>query len=382
MTHAQRRAGALAAGLLLGLWPLLPFRADADVSREQQLYEACVRNDLMAAKSLLRDGANPNTYTEKGETPFQAAVVNGNRELVEALLDAGVYLNSPLRNGYYGLQYAILYSNQGLNRLAGALAGRNPLGGAHEAIVRLLLDRGADPNGAPPGTSPPLMLAALAGNSTVVELLLDRGADPEVIAPDGTTSLHVAAALGHPQVVRLLLQRRVRVQAMTDQGATPLQLAAACGDPALVRLGDAEEALLSEKVAGAARGRGHADICQALLARGANPNAGDFKGETPLMIAAAAGDTQILLDLLTWGARIEARDGEGATALMHAAARGKTEAVRFLLGRKADPRAVNRNRETALALARRGGHAQAAALLERAAGPLEPPKRPLPRFPG
>ena len=50
--------------------------------------------------------------------------------------------------------------------------------GGHVEIVRLLLDRGVDPNGAGESGITPLVGAALKGAAPVVRLLLDAGADP------------------------------------------------------------------------------------------------------------------------------------------------------------------------------------------------------------
>lgn len=118
--------------------------------------------------------------------------------------------------------------------------------GNHAEIAKVLLDRGANPNG--PGGTTPLLYNALFGNQDLVVTLLDKGADPNSggaadartlqvgvssgmitgIAPDQQETLArvmcqlrgtapnlppivAAAAMGHPDVVRALL----------DHGADP-----------------------------------------------------------------------------------------------------------------------------------------------------------------
>jgi ankyrin repeat protein len=65
----------------------------------------------------------------------------------------------------------------------------------HEEIVRLLLDRGADPNG-PEGADAPrgfaLLSAARAGNRGLVELLLDHGADPNAQVDSAGSATYAA----------------------------------------------------------------------------------------------------------------------------------------------------------------------------------------------
>ena len=80
--------------------------------------------------------------------------------------------------------------------------------------VQLLLERGADPNGAPESeivrcfagrpVSPPLMQAASQGHIDILKLLLRSGANPNVSCCD-SSAVQAAAAYGHADAVRLLL---------------------------------------------------------------------------------------------------------------------------------------------------------------------------------
>ena len=60
-------------------------------------------------------------------------------------------------------------------------------------------------------------------------------------------------------------------------------------------------------------------------------------GETPLMRAAARGHTEIVQRLLAKGARVDATTDVGNTALMFAAARGRVEMLRLLMTSGARP---------------------------------------------
>ena len=74
----------------------------------------------------------------------------------------------------------------------------------------------------------PLYLAAERKNLEVAQLLLDRGADPNGASPKGTP-LSRAACAGSEEVVRALLAAGGRVDATDDQGLQPIHMAAALG---------------------------------------------------------------------------------------------------------------------------------------------------------
>ena len=96
--------------------------------------------------------------------------------------------------------------------------------GGQEAAVRLLLERGADPNvlsRADIAKVPPLGTAAFAGSTPIARLLLDSGADPNVRGEGGFTPLHAAAQNGDEGLARLLLERGADPAAATDDGRRP-----------------------------------------------------------------------------------------------------------------------------------------------------------------
>jgi hypothetical protein len=67
-----------------------------------------------------------------------------------------------------------------------------------------------------------LMMAAWYGRIDVIRLLLDRGLDPNVRhAKDGDTALHIAAYNGNSDLVRLLLERGAQVNVTDDVYGTP-----------------------------------------------------------------------------------------------------------------------------------------------------------------
>ena len=122
------------------------------------------------------------------EKPFAlwVAASEGRTEEVLELLATPVYTNA---NG-------MVKSNSPLH-----VAAKN----GHGAIVRLLLERGADVSAKNILTNTPLHAAAAEGHALIVQLLLQRGADISAKKSDGFTPLHLGSSEGHEAVVQLLL---------------------------------------------------------------------------------------------------------------------------------------------------------------------------------
>jgi ankyrin repeat protein len=68
------------------------------------------------------------------------------------------------------------------------------------AIVKMLLEAGADPNARQERGFVPLHDAAANGNSALVEVLLNHGALSDVRTDDGKTPADMAAERGHHEV--------------------------------------------------------------------------------------------------------------------------------------------------------------------------------------
>ncbi len=96
---------------------------------------------------------------------------------------------------------------------------------------------------------------------------------------------------------------------------------------------------------------------------GANVNALNQNGETPIMIASEKGVSAIVKLLIDARADVNVKRKNGVTALMMASDRGHTEAARLLIEAKADLNAEASNGNTALFWASIRGHAETVKLL-------------------
>jgi ankyrin repeat protein len=111
----------------------------------------------------------------------------------------------------------------------------------HESLITALAAAGADLNAksqsqiAPPGNRP--LHAAIAGKQAgAVRVLLERGADPNAPQDDGLTPLHLACMTDAIEIVRALLDRGANVHAQARDGNKPLALAAQRGQQPIVEL--------------------------------------------------------------------------------------------------------------------------------------------------
>jgi len=165
--------------LLLGLGVSLAAGACAQ-RLESPLTQAAIRNDVAALRQLLDDGHK----ADEGGDPWTALIWasrSGSIEAIKVLLDSGADVNLPGSTG----------DNWDATPLQHAILQRQP------AAVRLLLDRGADPNrGAGPGSPAPVLLAAGDTDPAILRLLLAHGADPTVEDEHGTTPLSRAVSAG------------------------------------------------------------------------------------------------------------------------------------------------------------------------------------------
>src|SRR5262249_36493281 len=177
----------------------------------------------------------------------------------------------------------------------------------------------------PDGGASALTAASIHGHLEMMRRLLDSGVGPDVRSWHNRTPLIQAAWYGQEEAVRLLLERGAEVNAQAPPCRTALSMAAGVGRTRTVRLlldhgaKDLEDGLF------AALGGSHKATALLLLDAGADPNALLPSGTTALMAAAMHADPDLVEALLQRGAAPDAVDAQGRTALDWAERLGRGE---------------------------------------------------------
>ena len=142
----------------------------------------------------------------------------------------------------------------------------------------------------------PLHWASYLGDSEMVKLLISKGAELDAVDPSYGTSLHLAAEQAHLEVVELLLGEGAQVNLSSPSwGHTPLHRAS--WGPVVRRFG--QDALDF----GADPNPDYTAIAALLIAEGAELNAQDHEGETPLDQAIEGGSAETVALLKKHGAK-------------------------------------------------------------------------------
>jgi cytohesin len=180
--------------------------------------------------------------------------------------------------------------------------------------IASLLQAGASPDvrideptiGAPVHSVPALIFAYNTGQKNVIKLLLDRGANPNAPTSWGITPLANAASQGDLPRAKMLLSKGADANAADGFFGSPL-IAAASSSPSVVNL------LLQQDAKSTLNTARHPD-----------------ESATALMIAAAQGRVEIVRALLRAGADPLIKDRNGKTALDYAKQGRNGEVIRLL----------------------------------------------------
>jgi cytohesin len=235
-------------------------------------------------------------------------------------------------------------------------------------VVKQHLAAGTDVNAKAEGRATPLMDAARKGHKEIVELLIAKGADVNAKAGDaGSTPLHIAADRGHKEVVALLIDKGADVNMKEEDGTTPLDYAEGeIADLLRKHGGKTEEELkAAEPVVEAAQPepptakapditihravmRGDIKAVKQHLGDGADVNATDEVGFTPLHNAVTGGHKEIVELLITKGADVNAKNKRGDTPLYLAAWNGRKVIAELLIAKGVDVNAIDAAGETPL----------------------------------
>jgi ankyrin repeat protein len=226
------------------------------------LLYAARQNDLESASILIAAGAEVKENAADGSSPLLVAVINEHYALAKFLLEQGADANAADDKGRGPLYAAIDMRNLEWSTRP-APPEKDTLSDLD--LIKALLDHGANPNARLTKRIPlrgqpsfdgrwanaigatPLWRAAQSDDVTVMRLLVDRGADPLIATHDHTTVLMVAAGVGWsdgqshgsqaeaPEALKLCLEWGGDVNGVNDEGYTALHGASFRGANEVVR---------------------------------------------------------------------------------------------------------------------------------------------------
>jgi ankyrin repeat protein len=256
---SNRRRGAASEGARGGGLTALVFAA-----RE---------GDMASVRALIEGGADVNQTTAYGWTPLLAAVQNRYYRLASYLLEQGADPNIANEGGWSPLYIA----TDNRNIEGGDYPTRRP-DMDHLALIRLLLDHGADPN---------LRMKSSTETRTVFT--------NQWLREEGATAFLRAAQSGDLALMRLLLEHGADPSIATDAAVTPLMAASGIGWVEGVTYEWSPEQTY--------------EAVELLLELGADINAHDtVDGRTALMGAAHKGRNDVVALLVDHGADLAAHD--------------------------------------------------------------------------
>ena len=292
--------------------PLLLAATVSATANDAPVASAAQARDIETVRTLLKAGGDVSAAQGDGMTALHWAALHGDTPLVSLLLTAGANIRATTRIGGYTPLH---------------LASR----GGYSHVMQALIAAGAQVGARTATGATPLLLAAGAGDVEGVSRLIVAGADVNATEDVySQTPLMVAAGFDRAEVVTVLLARNA--DASLASTVTDLRKLTAPSDeagrrpqPEATAVAGATRPYAYNELIGAQGGltalhfaarQGSARAVRALLAGGANVNApspGD--ASTPLLVAIINGHFDTVAEMLERGADPNASNEAGVSPL-------------------------------------------------------------------
>ncbi|RYP64442.1 hypothetical protein DL771_008746 [Monosporascus sp. 5C6A] len=245
------------------------------------------------------------------------------------------------------------------------------------AVLKLLVEKGAQLEARDNDNKTPLMIAAQNGHEAMAKLLVEKGAQLEAKNNNGWTPLMFAAGQGHEAMAKLLVKKSAQLEAKSNNNKTPLIVAAQYGQKAVAKLLVEKGAQLEAKDKDGwtplmfATWQGHEVMAKLLVEKGAQLEAKNKYDWTPLMVAVQYGQEAVAKLLVEKGAQLKAKNNNGWTPLMFAPWQGHEAVAKLLVEKGAQLEAKDSNNKTPLIVAVQYGQEAVAKLLVKKGAQLK-----------
>ncbi|MEM7184937.1 MAG: ankyrin repeat domain-containing protein [Spirochaetota bacterium] len=307
------------------------------------IHDAVAKGDLQKVRRLLQNGADSNSKNELGETPLHVAIQSEKIAIIRYLLAKGADIEARTYKGHTPLHYASSTNNvkiakillaKGANLEAKDLKGDNALATAivgGEKMVLFFLRKGISLTSTGALKIHPLHWFSQYGYNKAVAFVLAKGVSVNIRDTEKNIPLHYAINGGHITTVKMLLRKGADVGVKDKSGQSSIFFAAySSRREQTIELLLAKGADLQYKDKNGAnllhlltRDRG-LKAMKFLLAKGLSVSARDNKGRTALhyifrsKFITIANITSKIELLLSQGADIDASDINGDTPLTYA----------------------------------------------------------------
>lgn len=197
-----------------------------------ELMDAIQQGDLSRVHSLLDSDPSLLQSQEGPVTPLLLAIYYGKNDVARALVDRGApvsFAEACALGDLALVQRGLADDPDALNRRTAD--GHAPLGLSiffrHPDVALFLIESGADVNARAENAQrvAPVHAAAAACDHATMRLLLERGADPNAQQQLDYTPMHGAASRGDIEMAKLLIEHGADPHAKASDGQTPADAA-------------------------------------------------------------------------------------------------------------------------------------------------------------
>lgn len=347
---------------------------------DEQLLAAAESGAVEEVRSLIDAGAaieaRDARKTTDGRTPLMLASGHGHADALTALIAAGANVNATDEpSGQPGPGFKPCFNLGGLEAIEDEFRlGRTALmfaaAGGHIGAIRALISAGADVNYADFASCTALYQAARAGQNEAVAELLKSGAKVNARGPKGGSALVGATLSGSSETIATLLAHGAKVNVSSRDDGDPLEIVCRQKRADLVKLlctrGDSKPdaaafasaftAIMTWNFMSPPTEDQVLATIEALVEAGADVNAADPYGSTPLGLAVGSKQPKLLrvvARLIELGADVNARESICGTLLHSTVVRRNIDAAKLLFEHGADVQAKDDDGKTVLQFARK-----------------------------